>query len=194
MSCYVTFDPAGAQGLVAKETTLAAAAERLGVSIKLDCGGRGECLSCRVVVGEGLDQLSWPTGGEFRLLSDEERAAGARLACQARVEGDCRVSVPPASTTSGRTPEPEGAEGRSEARERLRADFEALPPTDRAAAALEMQLKVAGDVLSSLVEAPLKVGGQIFDSIFGTGGTRTNDGKTAEGSAPDADEERDGHK
>ncbi|MBM4063869.1 MAG: DUF4445 domain-containing protein, partial [Planctomycetes bacterium] len=46
------------------------------------CGGKGRCKGCRIRVLEGV----WPPGADDeRLLAEAERAAGWRLACQARV-------------------------------------------------------------------------------------------------------------
>ena len=172
MSCQVTFKPAGMSGLVAKGTRVSDAAERLGVPVRLECGGKGECTSCRVVVDTGLENLSWPTESEFALLPDADRGSGARLACQATVNGDCEVSIPLVSAAAGEKPGEDSTErepSASGARDALRDAFESLPPAERASAVLEMQLKVAGDVLNAIVETPIKVGEQIVDSIFGPG-------------------------
>jgi hypothetical protein len=67
----------------------------------------------------------------------------------------------------------EGAEGEGEeapaggARERILEEFEALPTADRLATALELQLKVAGDLLGAIVDVPLKAGEELLASVFG---------------------------
>ncbi len=55
------------------------------LNIPLDCGGKGRCGKCKVYVS---GQLSPLTQAETSLLTQEEIAAGCRLACQAEVEGD----------------------------------------------------------------------------------------------------------
>ncbi|MDD3212443.1 MAG: ASKHA domain-containing protein [Eubacteriales bacterium] len=52
---------------------------------KLPCGGRGTCGKCAVRALTG--DVSAPNAAETR--------AGARLACQARLLGDCEVTLPP---------------------------------------------------------------------------------------------------
>src|ERR671939_115777 len=71
-------------GLVAEGTYLLDAARRMGVRLPAECGGRGECDTCAVVVEEGASLLSELTDGERRHLGEGRRAAGERLACQAR--------------------------------------------------------------------------------------------------------------
>ncbi|MDJ1006184.1 MAG: NADH:ubiquinone reductase (Na(+)-transporting) subunit F [Paracoccaceae bacterium] len=63
-----------------------------GVLIPAACGGSGTCGLCRVTVtGEGAGE---PQATERGVLSPRERRAHVRLACQARVRGDCAVTVP----------------------------------------------------------------------------------------------------
>ena len=63
-----------------------------GVLIPAACGGSGTCGLCRVTVtGEGAGE---PQATERGVLSAGDRRANLRLACQARVRGDCAVSVP----------------------------------------------------------------------------------------------------
>jgi len=60
-----------------------------GVDGWFECGGKGRCGRCAVLVVEGAEALSPPTPFERRLLPDPR--PGLRLACQAAVRGDCRV-------------------------------------------------------------------------------------------------------
>jgi len=72
---------------------------RGGVLIPAACGGSGTCGLCRVTVtGEGAGQ---PEITERGVLSARERRAHIRLACQARVRGDCAVTVPDSILTAG---------------------------------------------------------------------------------------------
>lgn len=56
--------------------------------IPLDCGGKGRCGKCRVYA---FGQLSPLTEAEKHLLSQEEIAAGCRLACQCEILGEYTV-------------------------------------------------------------------------------------------------------
>lgn len=55
----------------------------LGHVFPSNCGGRGLCSRCRILVLEGRELLSRPTKQELALLSREELSGGWRLACQA---------------------------------------------------------------------------------------------------------------
>jgi len=55
------------------------------------CGGHGICGLCRVKVLSGAGP---GTDREKALLSDADRRAGMRLACQVRVERDLRLAIP----------------------------------------------------------------------------------------------------
>lgn len=86
----VRFLPAGREVVVADGTLLSDAAQEVGVDINMPCGGQGRCGRCAVIVEEGtIRRLS--TGR----LSAEDVASGYALACQATVEGDVVVTVPP---------------------------------------------------------------------------------------------------
>ncbi len=86
----VTFDVSENPVTVQTGTLLTEAAQKAGVEVTQPCGGQGRCGRCLVRV----------TGGNIRRrstlrLSAEDVAEGFALACQAVVEGDATVSVPP---------------------------------------------------------------------------------------------------
>lgn len=58
------------------------------VSIDLPCGGHGRCGKCKVYARGALSPLD---SVEKEMLSSEEIASGVRLACVARVLGECEV-------------------------------------------------------------------------------------------------------
>ena len=60
------------------------------VDFGLPCGGQGRCGRCTVIVQEG--DVQRPPN---QRLSEEDRAAGYALACQATIEGDATIYVPP---------------------------------------------------------------------------------------------------
>ena len=63
-----------------------------GIPFGLPCGGQGRCGRCLVVVREG--EVHRPSN---RLLSAEDLAKGFALACQATLQGDATIHVPPAT-------------------------------------------------------------------------------------------------
>ena len=71
--------------------TILAVLRREGVFIPAFCGGHELCGKCRVAASGAL---SAPTEAEKEKLTPDELAAGIRLACSARIEGDVSVSVP----------------------------------------------------------------------------------------------------
>src|ERR1041384_638161 len=79
MSVNVEFAADGRQGVVAGGTYVWDAAKRLGLRLPAECGGRGECDTCAVIVREGMVLLSELTNAERTRLSPERLAAGGRL-------------------------------------------------------------------------------------------------------------------
>lgn len=104
----ITFEPIGRRVEAPAGMTVLDAARLAGVELVAVCGGGGTCGTCRVRLAEG--QLSAPSADEEFLLSAEERAAGLRLACQARVTGDARLDIPPQSLTTPQRTQVEGLE------------------------------------------------------------------------------------
>ena len=85
----VTFLPHNRTIAVEDGETLIRAAMEAGVHVNASCGGEGVCGKCRVIVEDGS-----VAGGESERLSDEDLAAGYRLACQAAVKSDLTVRIP----------------------------------------------------------------------------------------------------
>ncbi len=56
----------------------------------LPCGGNGRCGKCKVYA---KGELSPPSNSEKELLSDVEISEGIRLACSARVRGECEIKA-----------------------------------------------------------------------------------------------------
>ena len=63
------------------------------IPIRSDCGGQGRCGKCTVTVNPA-DHLSPATENESKLLNSEQTSTGHRLACQAKLKGTVRVSIP----------------------------------------------------------------------------------------------------
>ena len=104
----VVFTPSGRRGQFPLGTPLLQAAWELGVDIASICGGRGLCGRCRVVCSEGdfpkhgivsrPEHLS-PAGAVESRFGERNRplAPGHRLSCQAAIQGDLLIDVPPES-------------------------------------------------------------------------------------------------
>ena len=104
----VVFTPSGRRGEFALGTPLLQAAWEIGVDVASICGGRGLCGRCRVVCGEGSfpkhgivsapEHLS-PAGAVETRFGERNRplAPGHRLSCQAAIQGDLLIDVPPES-------------------------------------------------------------------------------------------------
>ncbi len=75
---------------MATGTLLTGAARAAGVEVRQPCGGQGRCGRCAVVVESGAVR----SRSTLRLSADDLEA-GFVLACQAVVEGDAVVAVPP---------------------------------------------------------------------------------------------------
>jgi len=103
----VVFTPSGKRGRFAVGTPLLQAARTLGVDIDSVCGGRAICGRCQVLVSEGefakhgvrsaAGSLSPVSASEQRYGERTGLGEGCRLSCQARVEADVVVDVPPGS-------------------------------------------------------------------------------------------------
>lgn len=103
----VIFTPSGKRGRFARGTPVLTAARQLGVDLDSVCGGRGICSKCQVSpaygdfpkhgvsVGDGA--LSPRNAVEDRYDRVRGLAPGRRLGCQARIEGDVVLDVPPES-------------------------------------------------------------------------------------------------
>ena len=86
----VKFDIAEEPVEVPAGTLLTAAAEKAGIEINQPCGGQGRCGQCAVQVTSGKVRRR-----STMRLSQEDVEQGFAIACQAIVEGDLTVVVPP---------------------------------------------------------------------------------------------------
>ena len=90
----VIFEPDGKEVFIPAGTLLSKAAAAAGRAVEAPCGGMGVCGKCRTVVA-GV--VADPDSAERRLLTEEEIAAGVRLACRTQVVGEITVAIPEAS-------------------------------------------------------------------------------------------------
>ncbi len=103
----VIFTPSGKRGRFALGTPVLTAARQLGVDLDSVCGGRGICSRCQITPGHGEfpkhgvtvadDALSDWNAVEDRYKRIRGLIDGRRLGCQARVQGDVVIDVPPES-------------------------------------------------------------------------------------------------
>ncbi|MDH5531807.1 MAG: ASKHA domain-containing protein, partial [Paracoccaceae bacterium] len=103
----VIFTPSGKRGRFAHGTPVLTAARQLGVDLDSVCGGRGICSKCQITPGYGEFPKHGLTVSEGALSawnSVEDRYKrirglidGRRLGCQAKIEGDVVIDVPPES-------------------------------------------------------------------------------------------------
>ncbi|MBN2905419.1 MAG: DUF4445 domain-containing protein [Rhodobacteraceae bacterium] len=103
----VIFTPSGKRGRVPRGTPVLEAARRLGVDLDSVCGGRGICSKCQVAPAYGQfpkhgvtvaqDALSPVNAVEQRYDDKRGLKPGRRLGCQAQIQGDVVLDVPPES-------------------------------------------------------------------------------------------------
>jgi len=103
----VVFTPSGKRGHFAVGTPILTAARQLGVDLDSVCGGRGICSKCQITPSYGefskhgvtanADALSEWNAVEERYKSKRGLKQGRRLGCQATVQGDIVIDVPPES-------------------------------------------------------------------------------------------------
>ncbi|MDO5757504.1 MAG: ASKHA domain-containing protein [Rhodobacterales bacterium] len=103
----VVFTPSGKRGRFAPGTPVLTAARQLGVDLDSVCGGRGICSKCQITPGYGefpkhgvsvaADALSEWNAVEQRYEDKRGLKPGRRLGCQATVQHDVVIDVPPES-------------------------------------------------------------------------------------------------
>ena len=103
----VIFTPSGKRGNFAVGTLILTAARQLGVDLDSVCGGRGICSKCQITPSYGEfskhgvnvkdDALSEWNSVEQRYQDKRGLIEGRRLGCQATVQGDIVIDVPPES-------------------------------------------------------------------------------------------------
>ncbi|MFA3915674.1 ASKHA domain-containing protein [Ruegeria hyattellae] len=103
----VVFTPSGKRGNFPVGTPILTAARQLGVDLDSVCGGRGICSKCQITPSYGEfpkhgvtvseDALSEWNKVEQRYKDKRGLIDGRRLGCQAAVQGDVVIDVPPES-------------------------------------------------------------------------------------------------
>ncbi len=103
----VIFTPSGKRGSFPVGTPILTAARQLGVDLDSVCGGRGICSKCQIQPAYGefskhgvtveKDALSEWNSVEERYKSKRSMIDGRRLGCQAQIQGNAVIDVPPES-------------------------------------------------------------------------------------------------
>ena len=106
-TALIVFTPSGKRGRFPVGTPVLQAAQKLGVDLDSICGGRGLCGRCQVTLGEGefakhgitSTAGSASPAGEVEVRFDRRKGLkkGRRLGCQATLQGDLVLDVPPES-------------------------------------------------------------------------------------------------
>jgi ferredoxin len=155
-------DGEGRSGIIAEGTYLWDAAKRLGLRLPVECGGRGECDTCAVIVEEGATLLSGLTDAERTHLSPERLAAGERLACQAKVEHGGNLVLRPVPFT-------ERAETTEETAKEFREEFKRMPLRKKLATLVGLEADMAYETLVRAVDLPFDIFGKGLDLLAGRG-------------------------
>lgn len=110
--CHLDLQPIGKRVEVPEGTNLLDACQQAGVELVAICGGAGICGTCRIRLLKG--KLTDFSMTEMEELTEAERAAGLRQACQVEILSDLVIEIPPESLSA---PQRLSIEGRD-------ADFE----------------------------------------------------------------------
>lgn len=155
MSVQIKFRPDERDGIVAEGSYLLDAARRLGVNVPAECGRRGECDTCAVVVEEGATLLSSLTDAERVRLSPERLATGERLACQTKVEhaGELVLRLVPAT---------EREETTEETVKEFRREFRELPLKKKIVTLAELEAVTMFQTLGEIANLPFTIGEKIM--------------------------------
>ncbi|HEX8146900.1 MAG TPA: 2Fe-2S iron-sulfur cluster-binding protein [Pyrinomonadaceae bacterium] len=152
----------GHTGLVADGTLLLDAARRHGVALPTECGGRGECDTCAVVVEAGAALLSAPTEAERVRLGAERLAAGERLACEAKAERAGDLALRP-------VPQAAREETTEETARDFKEEFKRLPLRKKLATLAGLEAEMAYETLVRAVDLPFEIMGKGLDLLAGRG-------------------------
>lgn len=155
-------DGGGLTGLVAEGTFLLDAANRMGVRLPAECGGRGECDTCAVAVEEGAALLSAQTEAELKHLGADRLASGERLACQARAERAGSIALRP-------VPVAKREETTEETAKDFKEEFRRLPLRKKLATLAGLEAEMAYETLVRAVDIPFELFGKGLDLLGGRG-------------------------
>ncbi|MGQ4911999.1 MAG: ASKHA domain-containing protein [Candidatus Thorarchaeota archaeon] len=90
MAPVIVFKPSGTRVSVDEETTVLEASRAAGLHLSAECGGRGSCGKCAVIMTPSPE----PNARDLEHLSSTQIERGMRLACQHTVVRDTHVIIP----------------------------------------------------------------------------------------------------
>ena len=64
------------------------------VDWRQECGGKGRCTSCKMIVVQGMENMTEITPAEKKYGLERLLNTNERLACQVRIKGNVMVKVP----------------------------------------------------------------------------------------------------
>lgn len=103
------FEPEGKKLVADSGSNILDSAKAGGVGIRSECGGKGKCGKCRIIV-ENQRNLNEVTDTEREHLTPKEINQGYRLACMATIRGNLVVFIPSESRLSVRRIQIQGME------------------------------------------------------------------------------------
>ncbi|MDD3818744.1 MAG: ASKHA domain-containing protein [Actinomycetota bacterium] len=80
-----------------------------GINLKSECGGRGTCGKCKIIIMDNKDNIT-PGKLEKKILTDKEIKHGVRLACQQIFDRNLKIFIPPSSLIEEQKLQIEGEE------------------------------------------------------------------------------------
>jgi len=98
----VVYEPAGICSHCPADKTILTDTATLGLALRSDCGGKGRCGQCKVIVSAN-ESVPEPSIEEQKLLTEQELRYGYRLACALQPQGPLRVTIPETSLDSKET-------------------------------------------------------------------------------------------
>lgn len=151
------FEREDRSGVAVVGSYLIDAARRVGVEVEDECGRLGLCDTCAMTVKQGGDLLSPPTKAELEILSDDRRAKGERLSCQAKIEKPGEIVI---MTKEKKKEEEPTAEEKSE---NYRKEFEEMPLERKIAELVRLEAIALGETFSFILNSPSKIVGKAMD-------------------------------
>jgi len=94
----ITIDSDGRRLTAKKGQSLLEALVGAGILLRADCGGKGRCAKCKIqLLSSPSGTVPAPDESEKNAVSEDEIAAGYRLACRTSVTGDLTIDIPETS-------------------------------------------------------------------------------------------------
>ena len=171
MEAELRFEKEDVKGVGVVGTYLIDSARRLGIEIIDECGRLGLCDTCAVTVKSGAEFLTPPTKAEIELLSDERRANGERLSCQAKIASVGEIVI--------ETKIKEDKAEDKDPNEEYRKQFADLPLEQKIASLLQLEAMTLGETFNFIMNSPYKIVGKVMDVMAEFGLKMEDESKNA---------------